>query len=538
MEEEHGAVGVLVNNAGYSQTGAIETVPLDRVRAQFETNVFGLVRMCQLVLPGMRAQRWGKIVNVSSMGGRLTFPGGGHYHASKYAVEAISDALRFEVRGFGVDVIVVEPGFILTGFGEHARRRRGGATVRTRTSTPRSKTAYVETYEKGPLRHARRAARDGREADRQGDHGDPPPRPLHGHRVGQGADRPEGPPARRRLGRGHADDLPRTRPGLIHRSSRRGHRRTPAAGGRWHEYCRSRCPQPPPCAPRSCATRKRSRRCSARVSARTSGRRRRRRRTCARSGRRCARPAASTPGSPRARTGSRATPPRPARTSLVAVHPDATGRGLGGALRETAEQRARARGARVVRQFIPATNTEARVHLLEAGWWPVHHYFRMHIDLKDAPPRPDVLARIFDPDRDAEEVWHLVQGAYAGVEGHLPQSLESWRATGVEKPGWDPAFWLLQHDARGIVGAVLGERGGKGEARTGIITTVAVADRARGRGHGHTLVRLLLDEFRAARLRHAEASAHGPTAASARVFEVAGLHVARETERWEKVLGV
>jgi L-amino acid N-acyltransferase YncA len=223
---------------------------------------------------------------------------------------------------------------------------------------------------------------------------------------------------------------------------------------------------------------------------------------------------------------------------LVAVHPGATGCGLGRALRETAEQRARALGARVVRQFIPATNIEARIHLLEAGWWPVHHYFRMRIDLKDAPPRPDVLARPFDPDRDAEEVWHLVQGAYAGVEGHLPQSLESWRATGIDKPGWDSAFWLLQHDARGIVGAVLGERGGKGETRTGIITSVAVADRARGRGHGHTLVRLLLDEFRGAKLRHAEASAHGPTAASARVFEAAGLHVARETERWEKVLGV
>jgi len=223
---------------------------------------------------------------------------------------------------------------------------------------------------------------------------------------------------------------------------------------------------------------------------------------------------------------------------LVAVHPDAAGRGLGRALRETAEQRARARGARVVRQFIPSTNTAARIHLLEAGWWPVHHYFRMRTDLKDAPPRPDVLARTFNPDRDADEVWHLIQGAYAGVEGHLPQSLESWRATGMDKEGWDPAFWLLQHDARGIVGAVLGERGGKGETRTGIITTVAVADRARGRGHGHTLVRLLLDEFRGARLRVAEASAHGPTAAAARVFEVAGLQVARETERWEKVLGV
>jgi NAD(P)-dependent dehydrogenase (short-subunit alcohol dehydrogenase family) len=117
---EQGAVGVLVNNAGYSQSGAVESVPMDKLRRQFETNVFGLVRMCQLVLPGMRAQGWGKIVNVSSMGGRLTFPGGGGYHATKYAVEALSDALRFEVRGFGVDVILIEPGIIRTRFGETA----------------------------------------------------------------------------------------------------------------------------------------------------------------------------------------------------------------------------------------------------------------------------------------------------------------------------------------------------------------------------------------------------------------------------------
>jgi NAD(P)-dependent dehydrogenase (short-subunit alcohol dehydrogenase family) len=118
VEDEHGAVGVLVNNAGYSQNGAIETVPIDKVRAQFETNVFGLVRLCQLVLPGMRRARAGKIVNLSSMGGRLVFPGGGFYHATKYAVEAISDALRFEVKGFGVDVIVIEPGLIRTSFGD------------------------------------------------------------------------------------------------------------------------------------------------------------------------------------------------------------------------------------------------------------------------------------------------------------------------------------------------------------------------------------------------------------------------------------
>lgn len=120
VEREAGAVGVLVNNAGYSQSGAIETVPLDAVRRQFETNVFGLVRLTQLVLPAMRAQSWGKIVNIGSMGGRLTFPGGGHYHATKYALEALSDALRFEVAGFGIDVVLVEPGLITTEFGTTA----------------------------------------------------------------------------------------------------------------------------------------------------------------------------------------------------------------------------------------------------------------------------------------------------------------------------------------------------------------------------------------------------------------------------------
>jgi NADP-dependent 3-hydroxy acid dehydrogenase YdfG len=120
VSDAEGAVGVLVNNAGYSQSGAVESVPLDQVRRQFETNVFGLLRMCQLALPGMREQGWGKIVNISSMGGKLTFPGGGIYHATKYAVEALSDAMRFEVRGFGVDVILVEPGLIVTEFGETA----------------------------------------------------------------------------------------------------------------------------------------------------------------------------------------------------------------------------------------------------------------------------------------------------------------------------------------------------------------------------------------------------------------------------------
>jgi NAD(P)-dependent dehydrogenase (short-subunit alcohol dehydrogenase family) len=91
-------------------------VPDERVRAQFDTNVFGPLAMCRLVLPKMREQGWGKIVNLSSMGGKFTFPGGGLYHATKYSIEAISDALRFEVRGFGVDVILIEPGIIKSDF--------------------------------------------------------------------------------------------------------------------------------------------------------------------------------------------------------------------------------------------------------------------------------------------------------------------------------------------------------------------------------------------------------------------------------------
>ncbi len=122
VTDAEGAVGVLINNAGYSQSGAVESISPDDVSRQFETNVFGLIRMCQLVLPGMRDQRWGKVVNLGSMGGKLVFPGGGIYHATKYAVEAFSDALRFEVKGFGVDVILIEPGLIKTSFGEVAAR--------------------------------------------------------------------------------------------------------------------------------------------------------------------------------------------------------------------------------------------------------------------------------------------------------------------------------------------------------------------------------------------------------------------------------
>ena len=128
VEEQEGAVGALVNNAGYSLSGAVESVSMEEVRRQFDTNVLGLIRMCQLVLPGMRRQRHGRIVNVSSMGGKLTFPGGGIYHATKHAVEGLSDVLRWEVRGFGIEVSIIEPGLIKTEFGNAAVGALGRAT--------------------------------------------------------------------------------------------------------------------------------------------------------------------------------------------------------------------------------------------------------------------------------------------------------------------------------------------------------------------------------------------------------------------------
>lgn len=115
--EAEGRIDVLVNNAGYGSYGALEEVPLSQGRAQLEVNVIGLARLTQLVLPGMRKRRRGTIINISSMGGRLATPLGSWYHASKYAVEGISDALRLELKPFGIHVVVIEPGSIRTDWG-------------------------------------------------------------------------------------------------------------------------------------------------------------------------------------------------------------------------------------------------------------------------------------------------------------------------------------------------------------------------------------------------------------------------------------
>ena len=112
-----GRIDVLINNAGYGFFGAVENVPIDDARNQMEVNLFGLARLCQLVLPAMRAQHSGRIINTSSVAGKSVFYYGAWYHVSKYAVEAFGDALRMEVKPFGIDVVIIEPGAIKTDWG-------------------------------------------------------------------------------------------------------------------------------------------------------------------------------------------------------------------------------------------------------------------------------------------------------------------------------------------------------------------------------------------------------------------------------------
>ena len=115
--EKEGRIDILINNAGYGSYGAVEDVPLDEARRQFEVNLFGMARLTQLVLPSMRKQKSGRIVNISSMGGKIYTPLGAWYHATKHAVEGWSDCLRLELKDFGINVVVVEPGGIKTAWG-------------------------------------------------------------------------------------------------------------------------------------------------------------------------------------------------------------------------------------------------------------------------------------------------------------------------------------------------------------------------------------------------------------------------------------
>jgi len=118
--DEHGVISCLVNNAGYGQFGPVEDVPMDKVEQQYEVNVYGPHRLIRTVLPHMRREAEGTIINISSVAGRVAFPGGGVYCGSKFAIEGMSDALRAEVEPFDIDVVVIEPGPVKTGFTERA----------------------------------------------------------------------------------------------------------------------------------------------------------------------------------------------------------------------------------------------------------------------------------------------------------------------------------------------------------------------------------------------------------------------------------
>lgn len=118
IEKERGGIDILINNAGYAVNGAVEDVSIDAARQQFEVNLFGLARLTQLVLPYMRAKRAGTIVNVSSVGGRVFTPLGAWYHGTKHALEGWSDCLRYELRPFNINVVIIQPGAIATEFAD------------------------------------------------------------------------------------------------------------------------------------------------------------------------------------------------------------------------------------------------------------------------------------------------------------------------------------------------------------------------------------------------------------------------------------
>ena len=160
--EEQGRVDALVNNAGYGAYGAVENVPIDEARRQFEVNVFGLARLTQLVTPHMRTRRSGTIVNISSIGGKFYEPLGAWYHATKFAVEGFSDSLRLELSPFGIDVVIIEPGPILSEWNAIAReslveqsrgtvyeeKARRMAEQFARTDTPRMSSGPEAVAEK------------------------------------------------------------------------------------------------------------------------------------------------------------------------------------------------------------------------------------------------------------------------------------------------------------------------------------------------------------------------------------------------------
>ncbi|WKN42941.1 oxidoreductase [Tunicatimonas pelagia] len=151
ITQENNGVDVLVNNAGFGSYGAVEDTSIDDARYQFEVNLFGLAALTQKVLPHMRGQRSGTIINISSMGGKMYTPLGAWYHATKYALEGWSDCLRLELEPFGIDVVIIEPGIINTEFGDvmtGPMMERSGNSAYSKLARAMEKSAQ-ESYEKG-----------------------------------------------------------------------------------------------------------------------------------------------------------------------------------------------------------------------------------------------------------------------------------------------------------------------------------------------------------------------------------------------------
>lgn len=150
--ENESRIDILINNAGYGFFGALENVAMEEARRQLEVNVFGLARLCQLVLPAMRKQHSGRIVNISSVAGKSVLLYGGWYHVSKYSVEAFSDALRMEMKPFGIDVVMIEPGAIKTDWGliaaDHLEESSKGTAYETtaRQEAANMRNLYLSKY--------------------------------------------------------------------------------------------------------------------------------------------------------------------------------------------------------------------------------------------------------------------------------------------------------------------------------------------------------------------------------------------------------
>lgn len=149
--QDKGRIDILINNAGFGMYGAMEDTKIEDARYQFEVNIFGLARLTQLVLPGMRANKSGKIINISSMGGKIYTPLGSWYHATKHALEGWSDCLRIEVKQFGIDVVIIEPGIIHTEFGDvmlkSIKEKSGNSAYSTLAN--KLEKATVDVYQKG-----------------------------------------------------------------------------------------------------------------------------------------------------------------------------------------------------------------------------------------------------------------------------------------------------------------------------------------------------------------------------------------------------